>query len=163
MAIRWPNGRHVNGQFIRNMERGTYMANGGAWNIANPDHVSREFSEAFKALPVAMEIETAHGLVGIVHADCPGNSWEQFTARLAMGGVIADTAIDHAQWSRERIDWKVDELIQDIRAVVVGHTPVDRTVAIGNVHYIDTMGWRGYRFTFLNLETLKPEPTKEAS
>lgn len=154
MAIRFPNG---------NMSPGIYLANGGGWNLANTSDAQREFSETFKALPVAMEIETTDGLIGIVHADCPGNSWQQFTARLAMGGGIAGAAIDHAQWSRDRIDWKVDELIQDVRAVVVGHTPLEHHTVLGNVHYIDTMGWRGKRFTFLNLESLKPEPTKEAS
>ena len=52
------------------------------------------FVDAFSDLPVAIELETAGGLVGIVHADCPSPEWSMFTARLGMGGDVAATAAE---------------------------------------------------------------------
>ena len=36
--------------------------------------------EALAALPLAMEVETAAGLVGLVHADCPFDDWRKMQA-----------------------------------------------------------------------------------
>lgn len=160
MAMRWPEGREVGGAWVRNMSAGTYLANGGAWNIGNPVDVSREFAEAFKALPVAIELETSAGLVGIVHADVPGLSWPAFVQALEHPQLSSGARaglVDRAQWSRDRIDNLFREEVAGVRAVVVGHTPVDAHTTLGNVHYIDTKGWRpGGRFTLLSAETLRP-------
>ena len=51
--------------------------------------------------------------------------------------------------------------VSDMRAVVVGHTPLRQPMVLGNVHHIDTGGWmadgNGY-FTLLNLATLECIP-----
>lgn len=156
MAIRWPKGKQVDGRLVRNMDPYLYACNGGGWNIANPEHLQEEISQCLACLPVAIEVETEGGLVAIVHADVYGHSWEKFKARLEMGGIIAQEAIDACQWSRERFHYGDESLISDVRAVVVGHTPVDEVVVLGNTHYIDTMGWHRGHFTLLDLETLKP-------
>lgn len=148
MAIRWPGG---------NMDPGNYMANGGGWNIGNPPDVQREFSEAFKALPIAIELETEQGLIGIVHADCPFESWPDFVATLEDESIskrMMESIVDAAQWSRERITAMDDGIVAGVRAVVVGHTPMERETTLGNVHFIDTMGWRGREFTILDASTL---------
>lgn len=149
-AIRWPNGF---------MDAAIYLANGGAWNVANPPDASREFAEAFKALPVAIELETAAGLVGIVHAECPFDSWPDFIASLEDENVsrnMLGRIIDAAIWSRERAESQDTSIIAGIRALVVGHTPCDAVTTLGNVHYIDTKGWRDGRFTLLDAATLQP-------
>lgn len=151
-AIRWPLG---------NMQAGNYVQNGGAWNVSNPPDVRADFAAAFAALPVAIELETAAGLVGIVHADVPCSDWNKFVARLAFGGSMASAATDHTQWSRARIDAHLDGLptkpVAGVRAVVVGHTPLPSVTVAANVHHIDTMGWRqpGH-FTLLDAATLRP-------
>lgn len=150
MAIRWPNGF---------MDSQNYVANGGGWNVSNPWDVSREFAEAFSTLPVAIELETASGLVGIVHADCPFPSWQQFIAALknqSMSKAERERIVDAAQWSRDRITQLDDSMVDGVRAVVVGHTPMGRFTTLGNVLYIDTMGWRGRDFTILDAATLRP-------
>lgn len=154
MAIRWPNG---------NMDRSNYVGNGGGWNVSNPPDVSREFAEAFAALPVAMEIDTPAGLVGIVHADCPFDSWPDFVASLEdpdLPNRMRKAVIEAALWSRERINAMARDEVVGVRAVVVGHTPVQRMTSLGNVIYIDTGGWfpehRGDgRFTILDASTLR--------
>jgi serine/threonine protein phosphatase 1 len=59
-------------------------------------------------------------------------------------------------WDRVRIESEDRSGVAGVVAVVVGHTPLERPVVLGNVYHIDTMGWRpnGY-FTFLNLATLQ--------
>lgn len=155
MAIRWPNGH---------MDPYNYMANGGGWNISNPPDVQAEFAETFKALPVAIELETAQGLVGIVHAECPTDDWGAFTLLLqspAISNNERNHLINMAQWSRRRIEERRDDYVHGVRAVVVGHTPMVNWTSLGNTIFIDTGGWLqtrfpDRRFTILDAATLSP-------
>lgn len=151
MAIRWPDGQ---------MDPGNYRANGGGWNIGNDQAARERFATAFAALPVAITLETAQGDVGIVHADCPLPSWTDFIALLDEPRLTArqrDTLITAAQWSRDRVSGMADENVSGVRAVVVGHTPMDSFTSLGNVLFIDTGGWLQRRhFTILDAATLRP-------
>jgi len=40
----------------------------------------RRIGTGLAALPLAMEAETAAGLVGLVHADCPFDDWHEMQA-----------------------------------------------------------------------------------
>lgn len=155
MAIKWVERDQVH-EWYR-MTRGGYLGNGGAWNVGNPESQQREVAEAFKFLPLAMEVETANGLVGLVHADTFGTSWPDFITTLK-GGSVTDTAeaVEHAIWSRRRMDFYDKSQVEGVRAVVVGHNPVDEVLVLGNTHHIDTMGWHRGHFTLLDLATLKP-------
>lgn len=148
MAIRWPNGH---------MDPGNYMANGGGWNIGNPPEMQREIAEALAVLPLGIEIETSSGLVGVVHAECPFDDWDKFRAAL-LDPTISSNVMDRiegvAQWARHRVDYGIRDLVLGLRALVVGHTPLQWPVVLGNVHYIDTGGWIGREFTLLDAETL---------
>lgn len=149
MAHRWPAG---------NMQPDIYRRNGGAWNMDQPKADQQAISEAMGALPVAIEVETRSGLVGIVHADCPFDSWKDFADTLlddnvtsSMKGRIADVAM----WSRGRISEADASGVTHCRAVIVGHTPVQAPVVLGNVHHIDTGAVFGRNFTLMDLETLE--------
>jgi serine/threonine protein phosphatase 1 len=64
-------------------------------------------------------------------------------------------------WSRRRIERLDESGVEDLVALVVGHTPVGRPARLGNVYYIDTGGWypdEGGYFTLLDLHTLMPLP-----
>lgn len=150
-AIRWPEG---------GCSAGGYIANGGAWNIANPPSEQRRIADAFGALPVAIELETDAGLVGIVHADCPYNDWNVFRRVLSEDGPERDHAAMMAQWSRNRPDKLFDGEVAGVRAVVVGHTPMQRMTNLGNVIFIDTGGWLGREFTVIDAATLQPASAK---
>lgn len=148
-AIRWPNGQ---------IQAGHYVANGGGWNVANPRELQLEFKAAFEALPVAIELETEAGLIGIVHADCPYRDWATFRRILAGGGKETEHATMMAQWSRDRADKMLDSEVQGVRAVVVGHTPMQRMSILGNVIFIDTGAWlgSGRHFTVIDAADLMP-------
>jgi serine/threonine protein phosphatase 1 len=142
----------------------TYKANGGAWNIRSPGPVQMERAAMFATLPLAIELETAKGDVVIVHADCPAPSWTETKAYLHRPGMEGELTADCCVWSRARTERAkpgskpVDGTVSDVRAVVVGHTRVERLTARDNVLFIDTGGWlKGGHFTLLNAETLLPE------
>ena len=148
MAVRWPTD---------SMEVDNYRANGGAWMIALDRATQLEVAASLGALPIAIEIETAHGLVGVVHAECPFADWANFTDMLnSPNHRHHDAVIDAAQWSRNRINDLNTSIVAGVRAVVVGHTPMKAMSSLGNTIFIDTMGWRGGHFTILDAETLEP-------
>lgn len=150
MAIRFPNG---------NMDSGNYAANGGAWNIANTPDKRQEYSDCLALLPIAIQVETEHGTVGIVHADVPFPTWRDFVVSLEDSNIsksMHGSIIDAAMWSRERITAVDKTGIHDVRAVIVGHTPLQNPVVLGNVHHIDTGAcFQNGRFTIINLATLE--------
>ncbi|WCM21390.1 metallophosphoesterase [Paraburkholderia bryophila] len=153
MAIRWPNGH---------MDGGNYAANGGGWNVANTPDSQRQYADALGALPIAIEVETAEGMVGIVHADCPFPNWPDFIWALSNESItknMRDRVIDAAMWSRERIQSEDQSGVEDVRAVIVGHTPLKRPSVLGNVYHIDTGAvFREGYFTFIDLATLETIP-----
>ncbi|MCY1411742.1 Serine/threonine-protein phosphatase 1 [compost metagenome] len=152
----------------RHIGAGHYLALGGAWLMGLPTLEQQEIAAQLADLPVAIEVETEGGLVGLVHADCPVPSWPMLRAALCSLGapdVVHADLLSHivamCQWSRTRIDTSDKSEVDGIRAVVVGHTPVRRPVLLGNVYHIDTGAWlpgeRGY-FTLLDLGTLQAHP-----
>lgn len=130
-----------------------YRQNGGTWNMVNPD--AWRIASAFRELPLAIELETAGGLIGIVHADCPFDDWAQFRKALEMGGEAAESAALLAHWSRDRIETQDRTVVKGVRAVVVGHNGVDMPGVLGNVYFIDTGPWRGGPFTLLDAASLR--------
>jgi serine/threonine protein phosphatase 1 len=117
-----------------------HVQNGGAWMAAMELEVRMEYAEAFARLPLAIEIQTARGPIGVVHADTPpGLSWQALCAELDADN--RDSA-NWLLWSRQRLESAAQgEATPDvvgIRRVYVGHTTVKKPVAVGNVCYIDT-------------------------
>lgn len=153
MAIRWglPGCR---------MDLELYARNGGAWNIANTKPERLAISDALSAMPLAIEVETAEGLVGIVHAE-PTEDWDELRT------ILQDQAIPRSRlrqlrecllWDRSRVESGYQSVIKGLRAAVVGHTPVKRPGWLGSVLYIDTGAWASGEkdFALIDLATLAP-------
>ncbi len=144
-------------------DTGNWLQNGGAWFQEMDDQEKECFSVLFADLPVAIEVETEQGLVGIVHADCPLPSWDDLREDLVWAGEDRTRSIkvikNQCMWSRIRMKHADTTPVSGVRAVICGHEPVTRPVLLGNVYHIDTCGWKdnGY-FTFLNLNTLECWP-----
>jgi serine/threonine protein phosphatase 1 len=140
-----------------------YAANGGSWLIDKSPPEQQEYAIDLAALPYAIEVETADGLVGIVHADISGDTWgamiERFAAVTSNNKLKAIT--NDVLWCRDRIQAEDTSGVADLRAMIVGHTPLKRAAALGNVYYIDTGAcFREGYFTFINLATLETIPAK---
>lgn len=157
MAILWNEGK---------VPAEHYSRNGGWWSIANLPQDREILASAFAALPVAIELETGGGLVGIVHAACPAPTWGDFAAILRdvesgerpledVQGVLVQ-----ALWSCDRFQALDDSIVPDVRAVVVGHTPMETVSSLGNTIFIDTGAWHPKNadapFVLLDAATLLP-------
>lgn len=113
-----------------------YRVNGGRWFIDLPAERQADIARMFGALPIAIDVETRAGAVGIVHADCPFDSWQELIAEL--DGEDAEAIADICMWSRERFGARIVSGVAGITKIFVGHTPVDQDLLLGNVHFIDT-------------------------
>lgn len=141
-------------------DTGNWLQNGGAWFMALTWAEKCEFAAQFRELPIAIEVETPDGPVGLVHADCPFPSWGHLLGQLeggSFGGHLRNIK-NACMWSRRRVELDDRCGVEGVRALVVGHTPVGGPVALGNVVHIDTAGWqpkKGGFFTLLNLHSLQ--------
>jgi serine/threonine protein phosphatase 1 len=134
-----------------------HLLHGGAWLQAVPAIEQRRIGERLAALPLAMEVETRQGAVGLVHADCPFDDWHEMRKVRWPEAGEESTLRECCLWSIERYRRRYAGRIKNVRAVVHGHVTIRAAQVLGNVHYIDTGGWLpGGRFTFLDLETLTP-------
>lgn len=111
-----------------------YIANGGEWFTLLPSTLQRAVCEVFATLPLAIEVETPTGKVGIVHAEVPHNDWN----KLHMADRWRPEEERVLLWSRDRIGMMDETPIAGIDLVYVGHTPMKQVVQLGNVRYIDT-------------------------
>lgn len=135
-----------------------WVYNGGLWFLGMQHDEKQRFADRFRVLPIAIEVSTEKGLVGIVHADCAYPSWFDFQYALesTTDGKLLKNIRNTAMWSRHRITDDDHSGVKNVRAVVCGHTPNKEPVVLGNVYHIDTGGWHSSgRFTLLNLKTLE--------
>ena len=109
---------------------GNYILNGGAWFMGLQRAEQQTYVDAFDSLPYAIEIDTADGSVGIVHAEVPGNDWAN------VDGIVDD--VETMLWARTKFKKQDATEVANIDRVYVGHTPLKHVVQLGNVHYIDT-------------------------
>lgn len=143
---------------------GNWLINGGLWFQGLLPAEKAEFATWFRDLPIAIQVETPEWMVGLVHADCPYESWPLLLERLETleGGRLRDLR-NACMWSRKRIENQDESVIEGVRMVVVGHTPLNAPMMLGNVLHIDTAGWcpqKGGFFTLLDLHSLQAHMAK---
>lgn len=136
----------VNGQ-----EESLWFMNGGTWYLSEgADDMRILVNDVMEKLPLAIELETETGTVGIIHADVGSNVWGDF-----------DEAED--VWSRTRIARRFDMgPVEGIDIVVVGHTPLKRVARVDNVVYIDTGAFATSNLTIIRADEAAavPEETR---
>ncbi|WP_293763390.1 metallophosphoesterase [uncultured Aquitalea sp.] len=139
-----------------------YLHNGGGWFICRPEEEKQRYREAFSAMPLAMEVACEHGLVGLLHADCPGDNWNALRDKLK--GWQDESLLSEEDrkwryeliWSRERAKGGERQPVVGVVMLCVGHTPRQEVRQVDNVHYLDTGGVYGRKLTLLPLDTLEP-------
>lgn len=114
------------------------VANGGSWVAFLEDSQLEDIYQIFKNLPLAIELLLPNDVVvGIIHADCPYNDWEQWknitTAEFNWNGKAT------AQWSRSNIDRGVPVKVKGVDFLLTGHTPTKsgEVEKLGNQIYCD--------------------------
>ncbi|WP_434717174.1 metallophosphoesterase [Paraburkholderia sp. A2RO-4L] len=111
--------------------------NGMGWWRKTPPAIRAELLNAFFALPLVIELETARGTVGFIHAEVPqGLDWPVFIDRIEAGDWKAHQS---ALWGRTRIQSGDDSGVTGIGRVFAGHTPqFNGATRLGNCFYVDT-------------------------
>lgn len=132
----------------------THLTNNGAqWFLDEPRHAKMAYANAFRRLPYAIDVETSHGHIGIIHAACPVSNWADL--KDALEGENKDGFMTRATWSREKLKTMDTAEIGGIQWVIVGHSIVDAPTLLGNTLYIDTGAFsRGY-LTAIRLDTME--------
>ena len=133
---------------------GLWNYNGGEWwwkRTRGADE-ERRWMRALLALPYTMTVASAHGPVGIIHAQPVESTWSASVARCAHTGREGRAARLRAVWSRLRYGLCQREIgerggewsggCEDVRAVVSGHTPISAPEWKANVLNIDTGAFR---------------------
>lgn len=145
MAIGVAAGRH---------DLANYLQNGGGWFLSMEDEHQQRMATALDTLPLCIEVETAAGLVGIVHADIAGNDWKAFTDQVESprSNNHAKALAETAMWSRDRIREMDHSEVTGLALMFVGHTPVKQPTRLGNVCYIDTGCVFGRALTMLQID-----------
>jgi serine/threonine protein phosphatase 1 len=120
-----------------------HAINGGLWFYELTDAERKEVARWFSELPYAIEVETADGTFGLVHAEVAGDDWQFLRKMLIDAETEKQSNFDHMErfvlWGRDIIRGRSNFTgVANIDRVYVGHTPVNDWRIIGNVHYIDT-------------------------
>jgi serine/threonine protein phosphatase 1 len=173
IIVRWHHGEE---------QALSLLGNGANWLLdraEDMDWVDR-IADYMASLPYVIEIETEHGIVGIVHADSPTSDWATFVREIereSPNGSMRRKAIwartrwktyqPHPEPSRNTLRGLLDRAKRSVRsqahatghvdnvtAVIVGHTPVSGVTAKDNVINIDTGGGYGGKLTLLDLADL---------
>jgi len=131
-----------------------YRASGGGWFIDSSAEQQRLFATRFAQLPIALEVETRLGLVGMVHADSPFAAWSDLRDYLLGHSEVQIAVETVCQWSRTRLKNHDVSGIREVRAMMVGHTAQRQPTVLGNVYHIDTAGWGSGCFTLVELDSL---------
>ncbi|HEX7371053.1 MAG TPA: metallophosphoesterase [Rhodanobacteraceae bacterium] len=133
-----------------------YAANGGQWMLDLPPARRKAIAAMFGTLPVAIEVDTPAGAVGIVHADVPGGDWAAFIATLQqpMFNNAWHRIVEGALWNRARFEQRDASGVRNAALVCVGHSPTREPLLLGNVAYVDTGCVFGGKLTLVPLNAL---------
>jgi len=117
----------------------SFYMNGGMWWESVPQAKKNVIAYELMELPLAIEIETDYGRVGVVHADVPYSDWEEiYKLEGAEDNMKTEGIKNIMLWSRDRINNSITSGVKNIEHVYVGHTPLNDSISLGNVTYIDT-------------------------
>lgn len=130
------------------------LANVGAewWLLLDRDKKDK-ILETFKSLPIAMEVNTKAGKIGLLHGECPVADWNKLESTIS--SINGNSFIDKILWGTgspyNQFTFK------NIDAIIVGHMTQESYFKAGNVHLLDTGAvYANGFFTILNLDTLEP-------
>lgn len=75
-----------------------HAENGGGWLQVLPQSEQQRIGARLAALPLAIEVATPQGMVGLIHADCPYDDWQRMH-----DAEHSAAAIECCLWSDARL------------------------------------------------------------
>lgn len=162
----------------------TWYKNGGVWGWVQGPEAASVWAQALDELPIAMEVMTPKGKVGLMHANPVLSSWDKIrnyleTVEKTLPRPFSmDTFPKPLQdmiWSRDRLyDMASAVALEEpydnfpgVTALVLGHTIVRQPFKAGNIWAIDTGAYQETpeesALTLLNLHTFEVHRTFSAT
>lgn len=140
---------------LQRHENDYHVQNGGRWFVNEWEDSQREIRSLLGTLPVAIQVETKHGPIGIVHANVPGDDWRLFTRALV---DWREEIVNYATWDRSR--WRCKDRdsqpVRNIHHVFVGHCAHEEVRHSHNVTDLDTgCGYEGGKLTLWSIDDMK--------
>lgn len=136
-----------------------HVSRGGAWLYRLCVNDQGRVIDALNSLPLAIEVATSSGMIGIVHAECPYGDWQKFRLGLEHGGdVEIDQVGTMCLWPCRKESEHGRSPVSNVKAVVVGNIAMHQPVTVGNVYHIETAMGKDRGFSLLNLQTLTAYP-----
>lgn len=125
------------------------LGNGGIWVGSVSDDLLKAIYESFKSLPLAIELLTPTEKIGIIHAQCPYNNWDEFK-KMTKPELEYDGAAT-AQWARS--NYQKNITVKGVDRLLVGHTPTDsgEVEVYGNTVYADLGSFFRDKISFIQL------------
>lgn len=148
-------GNHEQIQLQRGHENDYRVQNGGRWFVNEWIDSQNEIRLLLGQLPVALQVETKNGPVGIVHANVPFDDWEKFTRSLRDWN---EQVVQYATWDRSRWQYRGRETnpVKNIHHVFVGHCAHEEVRHSFNVTDLDTgCGYEGGKLTLWSIDDMK--------
>ncbi len=111
--------------------------NGGGWSTKLSDSEREQWLETLRRMPLALEVAGAQGTFVLVHAEVPeATPWWALKAWLEEGD--RDSGLS-CLWTRTRLarDREADRGVPDVWRTYHGHTPLRRSMTVGNMRWID--------------------------
>lgn len=125
--------------------------NGGQWFFDIKGSHQMRIYESFKSLPLAIELLTPTETIGIIHAQCPYNNWDEF--KKMTKAELEFTGAATAQWARTNYDKQADIQVKGVDRLLVGHNPTrsGEVEVYGNTTYADLGSFFRDKISFVQL------------
>jgi len=127
------------------------LSNGGVWIAGIDEAALADIYHHFKSLPAAIELHTPTEKIGVIHAQCPYNNWDEMLKMTEAEWVYDGEA--KAQWART--NYKNESLcnVKGVDRLLVGHTPTDsgEVEVYGNTWYCDLGSFFRGKISFIQL------------
>lgn len=137
------------------LKKDHYIAMGGQWALDLTDGEIQEVKDLIKNIPYGIEVETDNGLIGIVHAEVPGDDWGYFKSIdfSSMSHLMFNSVLGKFAYERNRMKKGISDLIPGVYQVVVGHTVTNTVNVAGNTISIDTgANYKDRTFTLYQIQ-----------
>ena len=122
---------------------------GGLWFYGLSSVEQKCIAAILGDLPLAIEVETDRGIVGIVHAEVPMYDWDLFKSMYAAN---KDRFDEIALWTWKPPTQRVPREVKGVHHVYVGHARVVEPLTLSNVTYLDTgSGFPGGKITLVQI------------
>ncbi len=141
---------------------GVWRRAGGEWAAELTATEMAVYAERFRSLPLAIELQSRHGPVALVHAEAPlDRAFAEVLKEIEKGP--SQDLVRQLIWSRELFRRaQLEQLypgsmakpkVSGVHRVYVGHSVVSQPLLFGNVMYLDTGIFAGGALSLLEINS----------